>query len=68
MPVAQFPGERSWGYDGVFPFAVQESYGGPEGLQRLIEACHQLGLAVLLDEIYNHFGPEGNVLPGSARI
>ncbi len=63
MPVAQFPGTRSWGYDGVFPFAVQSSYGGPEGLKRLIEACHRSGLAVILDQIYNHFGPEGNVLP-----
>ena len=62
MPVAQFPGTRSWGYDGVFPFAVQASYGGPEGLKRLVEACHRAGLAVILDAIYNHFGPEGNVL------
>ena len=62
MPVAQFPGERSWGYDGVFPFAVQNSYGGPEGLKRLVEACHRNGMAVILDVIYNHFGPEGNVL------
>ena len=63
MPVAQFPGSRSWGYDGVQPFAVQDSYGGPEGLKRLVEACHRAGLAVLLDAIYNHFGPEGNYLP-----
>ena len=62
MPVAQFPGTRSWGYDGVFPFAVQNSYGGPEGLKRLVEACHSQGMAVILDAIYNHFGPEGNVL------
>jgi len=62
MPVAQFPGERSWGYDGVFPFAVQNSYGGPEGLKRLVEACHQQGMAVLLDVVFNHFGPEGNIL------
>jgi maltooligosyltrehalose trehalohydrolase len=64
MPVAQFPGRRSWGYDGVFPFAVQDSYGGPEGLHRLVEACHRLGMAVFLDVIYNHFGPDGNVFPG----
>ena len=64
MPVAQFPGERNWGYDGVFPFAVQESYGGPEGLRALVEAGHRAGLAVILDAIYNHFGPEGNVFPG----
>ena len=63
MPVAQFPGRRSWGYDGVHPFAVQESYGGPEGLKNLVEACHRIGLAVILDAIYNHFGPEGNVFP-----
>ena len=63
MPVGQFPGTRSWGYDGVHPFAVQESYGGPGGLKRLVEACHKAGLAVLLDVIYNHFGPEGNFFP-----
>ncbi|MBX6315150.1 MAG: malto-oligosyltrehalose trehalohydrolase, partial [Isosphaeraceae bacterium] len=63
MPVGQFPGSRSWGYDGVFPFAPQQSYGGPEGLHRLVEACHRLGMAVFLDVIYNHFGPDGNVFP-----
>jgi maltooligosyltrehalose trehalohydrolase len=62
MPVAQFPGVRSWGYDGVHPFAVQHSYGGPEALQRLVGACHLKGMAVALDVVYNHFGPEGNVL------
>ena len=62
MPVAQFPGGRNWGYDGVFPFAVQNSYGGPQGLKRLINACHQRGLAVILDVVYNHLGPEGNYL------
>ncbi len=62
MPVAQFPGDRNWGYDGVYPFAVQKSYGGPDGLKRLIDACHQRGLAVLLDVVYNHLGPEGNYL------
>jgi maltooligosyltrehalose trehalohydrolase len=62
MPVAQFPGERNWGYDGVYPFAVQNSYGGPEELKRLIDACHQRGLAVMLDVVYNHLGPEGNYL------
>lgn len=60
MPVAQFPGNRNWGYDGVFPFAVQNSYGGAEGLQRLVNACHEKGLAVVLDVVYNHLGPEGN--------
>jgi maltooligosyltrehalose trehalohydrolase len=60
MPVAPFPGNRNWGYDGVYPFAVQDSYGGPQGLRRLVSACHQQGLAVILDVVYNHFGPEGN--------
>ncbi|MEB3314518.1 MAG: malto-oligosyltrehalose trehalohydrolase [Cyanobacteriota bacterium] len=60
MPVAQFPGQRNWGYDGVYPFAVQGSYGGPEGLRRLVDGCHQQGLAVVLDVVYNHLGPEGN--------
>jgi len=59
-PVAQFPGSRNWGYDGVYPFAVQESYGGPLGLKRLVNACHEIGLAVILDVVYNHLGPEGN--------
>jgi maltooligosyltrehalose trehalohydrolase len=62
MPVAQFPGNRNWGYDGVFPFAVQNSYGGAKGLQHLVDACHQKGLAVILDVVYNHLGPEGNYL------
>src|SRR3990172_7480243 len=62
MPVAQFPGSRNWGYDGVYAFAVQNSYGGPEGLKRLVNACHQRGLAVILDVFYNHVGPEGNYL------
>jgi maltooligosyltrehalose trehalohydrolase len=62
MPVAQFPGERNWGYDGVYPFAVQNSYGGPEGLKRLVNLCHKEGIAVILDVVYNHLGPEGNYL------
>jgi maltooligosyltrehalose trehalohydrolase len=62
MPVAQFPGSRNWGYDGVFPFAVQNSYGGPTGLKKLVDACHQRGLAAILDVVYNHVGPEGNYL------
>lgn len=62
MPVAQFPGNRNWGYDGVFPYAVQNSYGGPEGLKKLVDACHQKGIAVVLDVVYNHMGPEGNYL------
>ena len=60
MPVAQFPGDRNWGYDGVYPFAVQNSYGGPDGLKALVDACHRQGLAVIMDVVYNHFGPEGN--------
>jgi maltooligosyltrehalose trehalohydrolase len=60
MPVSQFPGDRGWGYDGVHPFAVQNSYGGPRGLQRLVDACHERGLGVILDVVYNHLGPEGN--------
>lgn len=63
MPVAQFPGTRNWGYDGVFPFAVQDSYGGPRGLQNFVNECHRRGMAVILDVVYNHLGPEGNVLP-----
>ena len=66
MPVAQFPGERNWGYDGVYLYAVQNSYGGPEGLQRLVNACHRKGLAVILDVVYNHLGPEGNYLANFA--
>ena len=62
MPVAQFPGERNWGYDGVYHFAVQHSYGGPEGLKRLVNACHKEKIAVILDVVYNHLGPEGNYL------
>ena len=60
MPVAQFPGTRNWGYDGVYPFAVQSSYGGPDGLKRFVDVCHQQGIAVILDVVYNHLGPEGN--------
>jgi maltooligosyltrehalose trehalohydrolase len=62
MPVAQFPGDRNWGYDGACPWAVQNSYGGPAELQRLVDASHQRGLAIFLDVVYNHLGPEGNYL------
>ncbi len=62
MPLSQFPGERNWGYDGVFPFSVQNSYGGPLGLKRLVDACHNENLGVALDVVYNHLGPEGNYL------
>jgi maltooligosyltrehalose trehalohydrolase len=62
MPISQFPGGRNWGYDGVFPFAPQNSYGGVDGLKRLVNACHKKGVAVVLDVVYNHMGPEGNYL------
>src|SRR5204863_9224270 len=62
MPVSQFSGGRNWGYDGVFPYAVQNSYGGPDGLKRLVDAAHAAGLAVVLDVVYNHLGPDGNYL------
>ena len=63
MPVAACPGEHNWGYDGVSPYAVQANYGGPEGLRRLVDVAHGVGLAVILDVVYNHLGPEGNYLP-----
>ncbi len=62
MPVAEFPGQRNWGYDGVHLFAPQSSYGGPDGLRRLVDACHARSLAMVLDVVYNHLGPEGNYL------
>ncbi|HEX8670733.1 MAG TPA: glycogen debranching protein GlgX [Longimicrobium sp.] len=63
MPVATFPGARNWGYDGVGLFAPAAPYGGPEGLRRLVDAAHARGLAVVMDVVYNHFGPEGNYVP-----
>ncbi len=62
LPVSQFPGSRNWGYDGVYPYSVQHSYGGPDGLKKLVDACHARGIAVFLDVVYNHLGPEGNYL------
>ncbi len=62
MPISQFPGSRNWGYDCVYPFSVHEGYGGPVGLKRLVNALHKEGLAVVLDVVYNHLGPEGNYL------
>lgn len=62
MPVAEFPGRRNWGYDGVHLFAPESSYGGPDGLKRLVDACHRAGLGCVLDVVYNHLGPEGNYL------
>ncbi|MCU0759617.1 MAG: malto-oligosyltrehalose trehalohydrolase [Steroidobacteraceae bacterium] len=60
MPVAEFPGRRNWGYDGVLPFAPDSRYGRPEDLKALVDAAHQRGLMILLDVVYNHFGPDGN--------
>ncbi|HZZ38039.1 MAG TPA: malto-oligosyltrehalose trehalohydrolase [Acidobacteriaceae bacterium] len=62
MPVNAFPGRQGWGYDGVDLFAPHEPYGGPEALMRFVNACHEKGLAVLLDVVYNHLGPAGNYL------
>jgi len=63
MPVAEFPGRRGWGYDGVHLWAPHSAYGGPEGFKRLVDACHARDLAVVLDVVYNHLGPDGNYLP-----
>ncbi len=63
MPVADFPGRRNWGYDGVLPYAPDSSYGRPEDFKAFIDAAHERGLMVILDVVYNHFGPEGNYLP-----
>ena len=60
MPVSKFSGRRNWGYDGVYPFAVHDSYGGAAGLMRLVDECHNRNMAVILDVVYNHFGPEGS--------
>ncbi|MBW1989666.1 MAG: malto-oligosyltrehalose trehalohydrolase [Deltaproteobacteria bacterium] len=62
MPVASFPGDRNWGYDGVYPFAVHRAYGGVNAFKRLVQSCHRAGLALFLDVVYNHLGPEGNYL------
>jgi maltooligosyltrehalose trehalohydrolase len=62
MPVAEFPGSRNWGYDGVLLYAPQSTYGGPDGLRQFVDAAHAEGLAVILDVVYNHVGPEGNYL------
>src|SRR3954464_14306448 len=62
MPVAECPGDRGWGYDGVDLFAPHHAYGGPEGLKRLVDALHAAGLAAILDVVYNHLGPSGNYL------
>ncbi|WP_230530910.1 malto-oligosyltrehalose trehalohydrolase [Microvirga roseola] len=67
MPLAEFPGRRNWGYDGVLPYAPDASYGTPEDLKRLVERAHELGLMVFLDVVYNHFGPSGNYLHAYAE-
>lgn len=67
MPLAQFPGDRNWGYDGVLPYAPQASYGTPEQLKHLIDSAHGHGLSVILDVVYNHFGPDGNYLHRYAK-
>jgi maltooligosyltrehalose trehalohydrolase len=67
MPVAQFPGERNWGYDGVLPYAPAAAYGAPEDMKRLVDEAHGLGLMVMLDVVYNHFGPAGNYLSQYAK-
>lgn len=66
MPIADFPGPRNWGYDGVLPYAPDTAYGTPDELKRLIDTAHGLGMGVMLDVVYNHFGPDGNYLPGYA--
>src|SRR5699024_2428899 len=60
MPVSECPGDRNWGYDGVYHFAPASYYGRPDDMRRFVDAAHQSGIAVILDVVYNHFGPEGN--------
>jgi len=67
MPIADFPGRRNWGYDGVLPFAPDACYGTPRQLKELVDAAHALGMCMMLDVVYNHFGPTGNYLPAYAR-
>jgi maltooligosyltrehalose trehalohydrolase len=67
MPLAEFPGRRNWGYDGVLPYAPEAAYGSPEDLKRLVDRAHALGLMVFLDVVYNHFGPSGNYLHAYAK-
>jgi maltooligosyltrehalose trehalohydrolase len=68
MPIAQFPGNRNWGYDGAYPYAALHGYGGPEGLKTLVNASHEAGISVILDVVYNHMGPEGNYLRDYAPV
>lgn len=67
MPIAEFPGRRNWGYDGVLPYAPDAAYGSPDDLKRLVERAHELGLMMFLDVVYNHFGPSGNYLHAYAK-
>ena len=67
MPIAEFPGRRNWGYDGVLPYAPDAAYGSPEDLKKLIDRAHELGLMMFLDVVYNHFGPSGNYLHSYAK-
>lgn len=67
MPIAEFPGERNWGYDGVLPYAPDAAHGTPNDLKRLVDRSHELGLMVFLDVVYNHFGPSGNYLHAYAK-
>jgi maltooligosyltrehalose trehalohydrolase len=67
MPIAEFPGRRNWGYDGVLPYAPDAAYGTPGDLKRLIDRAHELGLMMFLDVVYNHFGPSGNYLHAYAK-
>ncbi|KPH07242.1 malto-oligosyltrehalose trehalohydrolase (plasmid) [Rhizobium acidisoli] len=68
MPVSEFPGRYSWGYDGVLPYAPDSSYGRPEDFMALVDAAHQRGISVFLDVVYNHFGPDGNYIPSYAPL
>lgn len=68
MPIADFPGRRGWGYDGLLPYAPDSSYGRPEELKRLVDEAHARDICVLLDVVYNHFGPDGNYLPLMAPL
>ncbi|MDB5508670.1 MAG: malto-oligosyltrehalose trehalohydrolase, partial [Hyphomicrobiales bacterium] len=67
MPIAECPGDRNWGYDGVLPFAPNSAYGTPDDLKRLVDSAHERGISVMLDVVYNHFGPSGNFLPLYAK-
>ena len=67
MPIADFPGRHNWGYDGVLPYAPDAAYGTPDELKALIDAAHGMDMMVMLDVVYNHFGPDGNYLHAYAE-